>query len=129
MLADTIIGCQNRDLILLKRIDANGIVRSDQLHQSGASDLMITKPAFEAALAADGYVEIETKSLPPRPANGEHGHHYTVKGLVLDGVFSVVQANVVVAFQRGEIFSVPAGDLHCEEIGPEGAQICVGRKY
>ena len=90
---------------------------------------MSNKPDFEAALAADGYVEIETKSLPPRRANSEHGHHYTVKGLVLDGVFSVVQGNVAVVFRRGEIFSVPAGDLHCEEIGPEGAQICVGRKY
>lgn len=90
---------------------------------------MITKLDFEAALAADGYVEIETKSLPPRPANGEHGHHYAVKGLVLDGVFTVVRANVAVAFQRGDVFFVPADDLHCEEIGPAGAQICVGRKY
>ena len=90
---------------------------------------MITKPDFEAALALDGYVEIETKSLPPRPPNGEHGHPYAVKGLVLDGVFTVVQANKAVAFQRGEIFSVPAGALHHEEIGPAGAEICVGRKY
>jgi hypothetical protein len=90
---------------------------------------MITKPEFEAALAVDGYVEIETKSLPPRPANGKHGHHYTVKGLVLDGVFTVVQNNVAVAFRRRQIFSVPAGDLHYEEIGPVGAEICVGRKY
>ena len=91
--------------------------------------MMISKPEFEAALAADGYVEIETKSLPTRPANGEHGHQYAVKGLVLGGVFTVVQNNVAVAFHRGQIFSVPAGDLHYEEIGPEGAEICVGRKY
>ena len=48
---------------------------------------------------------------------------------MLDGIFTVVQANVAVAFQRGEIFSVAAGDIHYEEIGPEGAEICVGRKY
>jgi hypothetical protein len=48
---------------------------------------MITKPDFEAALVVEGYVEIETKMLPPRPANGDQGHHYAVKGLVLDGAF------------------------------------------
>ncbi len=90
---------------------------------------MITKPEFEAALIVDGYVEIETKTLPPRPANGDHGHHYAVKGLVLDGVFTVVRAGGTVSYHRGQIFSVAAGDLHHEEIGPEGAEICVGRKY
>ena len=90
---------------------------------------MITKPDFEAALVVEGYVEIETKVLPPRPANGDHGHHYAVKGLVLDGVFTVVQAGRAVAYIPGQVFSVTAGDLHHEEIGPEGAVICAGRKY
>ena len=89
----------------------------------------MTRIEFEAALAADGYTEIETKALPPRPANGEHGHHFTVRGFVLDGVFTVIQNNQPTAFRRGEIFTVPAGDVHCEEIGAEGAVICVGRKY
>ncbi len=89
----------------------------------------MTKNQFEAALAAGGYTEIETKKLPPRPVNGEHGHHYSVQGLVLDGVFIVTQNNQPVAYGRGQIFSVPAGDLHCEEVGPQGAEICVGRKY
>jgi hypothetical protein len=29
---------------------------------------------FEAKLRADGYTEIETQKLEPRPAKGEHGH-------------------------------------------------------
>ena len=90
---------------------------------------MIDSTEFETALSAEGYVEIETKTLPPRPANGEHGHHYAVKGLVLDGVFTVIQNDVPVAYHRGQIFSVLADDLHCEEIGGDGARICVGRKY
>lgn len=89
----------------------------------------MTRIEFEAALAVDGFVEIETKALPPRPANGEHGHHYGVRGLVVDGVFIVIRNNSPVAFRRGDIFDVPEGHLHCEEIGPEGAVISVGRKY
>ncbi len=93
------------------------------------SNPVMTKNEFEAALAAGGYTEIETKKLTPRPVNGEHGHHFSVQGLVLDGVFTVTQNNQPVAYGRGQIFSVSAGDLHCEEVGPEGAEICVGRKY
>ena len=89
----------------------------------------MTKTEFETALEADGFTEIETKTLPPRPANGEHGHHYDVRGLVLDGVFTVIQNHQPVHYSRGEIFFVANGDLHCEEIGAAGAEICVGRKY
>jgi quercetin dioxygenase-like cupin family protein len=88
----------------------------------------MTRAEFEAALKADGFVEIETKTLPPQPANGEHGHHYDVRGLVLDGVFTVIQ-NQPVHYRPGDIFFVANGDLHCEEIGEAGAEICVGRKY
>lgn len=61
--------------------------------------------AFETKLRADGYKEIETKRLDPRPANGEHGH------------------------RPGEIFEVAAGQMHFEAVGPEGAQVTVGRRY
>jgi hypothetical protein len=90
---------------------------------------MMTKAEFETVLKADGFTEIETKTLPPRPANGEHGHHYDVRGLVLDGCFTVIRNNHPVHFGRGEVFFVANGDLHCEAIGASGAEICVGRKY
>jgi quercetin dioxygenase-like cupin family protein len=84
---------------------------------------------FEASLTTAGYTELETKQLPPRPANGEHGHHFDVRGMVLDGVFTVIQNNQPVHYRRGEIFFVANGELHCEEVGATGAEICVGRRY
>lgn len=84
---------------------------------------------FEARLRADGYTEIESKSLDPRPANGEHGHHFSVRGLVLAGAFTVTQDNQPVTHRPGDVFAVAAGHLHCEEVGPDGARILVGRKY
>ncbi len=89
----------------------------------------MTRTEFEAALKADGFVEIETKTLPTRPANGEHGHHYDVRGLVLDGVFTVIQNEASVHYRPGDIFFVANGDPHCEEIGAAGAEICVGKRY
>ena len=85
--------------------------------------------AFEEKLNDDGYTEIETKALAPRPANGEHGHHFSVRGLVLSGVFIVTQNDQTVTYRTGEIFAVPEGQLHCEAVGLEGATILVGRKY
>ena len=85
--------------------------------------------AFEAALKSAGYVEIETKALDPRPVNHGHVHDYDIRGLVLDGIFIVNQGEEPVTYRTGEIFDVPKGRSHTEEIGTGGARILVGRKY
>ena len=84
---------------------------------------------FEAGLRADGYGEIETKRLEPRPANGDHPHHFSVRGLVLDGAFTVTIEGVERCYRPGEVFEVAEGRLHNEAVGPEGAHILVGHKF
>jgi len=44
---------------------------------------------FTAKLKQDGFREVETKMLQPRPGNDEHAHDYLVRGLVLEGEFIV----------------------------------------
>lgn len=85
--------------------------------------------AFEAELRSAGYTQIETKSLDPKPTNTQHAHDYDTRGLVLDGIFIVAQGDQPVLYRAGEVFAVPAGKRHAEEIGPPGAPILVGRKY
>jgi quercetin dioxygenase-like cupin family protein len=87
------------------------------------------KNEFDAELRADGYTEIETKAVTPRPANEGHGHPYAVRGLVLAGAFTVIQDSKSTTYQPGEVLMVAAGRVHSEEVGTEGAQILVGRKY
>ena len=84
---------------------------------------------FEAKLRADGYTEIETQSLEPRPAKGRHRHLFAIRGLVLSGTFNVTLDSEPVACGPGQVFAVAEGQLHDESIGPEGAHILVGRKY
>ena len=84
---------------------------------------------FEAELKSKGFVEIESKSLDPRPVNHGHTHDYAIRGLVLSGVFIVNQGEKPMTYRAGDIFDVPAGRSHTEEIGVEGAKIVVGRKY
>ncbi len=89
----------------------------------------MTPVAFETQLRSDGFVEIERKRLEPRPANGEHGHHYTARGLIVGGAFTITCQGIEKTYRAGEIFEVAMGDLHCEAVGPEGAELIVGRKY
>ena len=84
---------------------------------------------FEAELKAGGYTEIETKSYPSRPANGEHGHHFSVRGLILDGEFTVTLEGAPTTYRPGDVFAVAEGRLHCEAVGPDGVTLMVGRKY
>jgi quercetin dioxygenase-like cupin family protein len=84
---------------------------------------------FETRLKQDGYTEIEAKSLPPRPVNDEHGHPYAVRGLVLSGTFTIRLSDIAKTYRAGEVFSVEAGQDHSEEIGSDGAEVVVGRRY
>jgi quercetin dioxygenase-like cupin family protein len=84
---------------------------------------------FEASLKAEGFTEIETKSYDPRPANGEHAHHFSVRGMVVEGAFTVSRKNTAVTYRPGETFAVAEGEIHFEEIGPGGARVMTGKKY
>jgi quercetin dioxygenase-like cupin family protein len=87
------------------------------------------KDAFEAKLKADGFTVIEAKTLDARPANHEHGHDHTVRGLVMAGAFTVVCSGRPRTYRPGEIFEVAKGVEHSEEIGSEGAEVIIGRKF
>jgi quercetin dioxygenase-like cupin family protein len=84
---------------------------------------------FAENLKADGYTEIETQNLEPRPAKGEHGHPFAIRGLVLAGTFIVTQDNQRTVYKPGQVFAVAPGQPHDESIGPEGARVLVGRKF
>jgi quercetin dioxygenase-like cupin family protein len=84
---------------------------------------------FEANLKADGYTEIETQDLAPRPAKGEHGHPFAIRGLVLSGTFIIAQDSQRTVYKPGEVFAVDQGHPHDESIGPDGARVLVGRKF
>ena len=84
---------------------------------------------FEAKLRADGYTEIETQDLQPRPAKGQHGHPFSIRGLVLAGTFIVSQDDQRTVYGPGQVFAVDHEHPHDESIGPEGARVLVGRKY
>ena len=84
--------------------------------------------AFEASLRQDGFVEIETKAIADHHT-AEHGHHFAVRILVLNGAFALTRAGAQRVYQPGETFTVAEAELHAEDIGADGASYVVGRKY
>lgn len=88
------------------------------------------KPAeFEAQLKDAGYSDIITRDLEPKPANNEHTHEFSVRGLVTAGEFIIGSGGVPRSYKAGEVFEVPAGKMHSEAVGPEGASVTTGRMY
>jgi hypothetical protein len=84
---------------------------------------------FEAELKADGYTEIETRNLEPRPGKGRHRHLFAIRGLVLSGAFIVTRDSEPVTFGPRQVFAVAHGELHDESIGADGARVLIGRKF
>jgi len=84
--------------------------------------------AFETALKADGYGEIETKTVAPNVMNSAHAHAFSVRLLILSGELTVTANGSTRTCRAGDTFSLDAGCEHLEQFGPEGAVYLVGRK-
>lgn len=85
--------------------------------------------AFEADLKARGYIEIMSRSLEPRPANDEHAHDFSVRGLVTAGEFIITRDGEARSYKAGDVFEVAAGVRHNEAVGPTGTSLMTGRIY
>ena len=91
-------------------------------------DTTMDTTAFETALKADGYADIETKSVPANVANALHSHDYAVRILMLEGELTIGRDGVAQAYRAGDTISVDAGCEHTELYGPAGGRLLVGRK-
>ena len=84
---------------------------------------------FKEMLEQSGYREITTSTREPQPANGDHAHEFSVRGLVTSGEFIISFDGEPRRFQAGDQFEVVAGQIHTEAVGSEGACVTTGRKY
>lgn len=57
-----------------------------------------------------------------------HSHEFSAMLLVLRGSFSLALEKDLVNLEPGDIYEVPAGTLHDERAGPDGAAILLAKK-
>ena len=84
--------------------------------------------AFESALKRDGFNEISAAGFPAGHAPGEHVHPYSLRGLVLEGEFTIAVEGIKTSYRAGEIFVLDRHIRHDEWAGPDGVRFLIGRK-
>ena len=84
---------------------------------------------FQSRLKLDGYREIATQTMEARPANGDHAHEFSIRGLVTAGEFIITSDGVPRSYTAGQVFEVAAGQMHNESVGPQGTCVTTGRFY
>jgi quercetin dioxygenase-like cupin family protein len=83
---------------------------------------------IEAKWESDGYA-VERKTIPPNHSRQLHSHPFDARVFILAGEFTLTSQGQSRVFYPGEHFDMPAGCLHSEHYGPEGATFLIGRKH
>jgi quercetin dioxygenase-like cupin family protein len=90
---------------------------------------MNAEDAFLAGLKADGYDEVEHKSVPAATRHGEHRHPWDARLLVVDGELTLGIAGASRTYRPGESFEVAREVPHTERYADDReTQLIVGRR-
>ena len=88
----------------------------------------MTEAEFLADLVERGYGEAQVKSYPPHTDGPLHTHDASVRLLVLEGVFTLAEADGARTFCPGEVCELAAGTRHAEQTGADGARVLLAKK-
>ena len=83
---------------------------------------------FRRRLSERGYAEPEVKAYAPGTDGPMHAHEFAVSLLVLDGEFTLARPDGTTTYRPGECCDLPAGAMHTERTGTEGARVLLGKK-
>jgi quercetin dioxygenase-like cupin family protein len=82
---------------------------------------------FQRAAERDGFKVARTEMTPGR-TTPERDHALDIRGMVLEGRFTVKIGGAATTYGPGEVFEVPAGSAHSERHDPQGGLLLVGRR-
>lgn len=88
----------------------------------------LTREAFESDLRREGF-EVVHGGQQAGHKGEPHAHDFDVRIMVLGGEITLVRDGKAETFRAGEYCEVPAGCMHCEEVGPEGLAYIAGKAY
>ncbi|MCP5368657.1 MAG: cupin [Hyphomicrobiales bacterium] len=83
--------------------------------------------AFRAELA-DGGFQVATKTMAPSMVLDGHSHDFHVRALVTAGEISITVDGDTRRYGVGDLFTMDAGRVHSESVGPRGVTFVVGRR-
>jgi hypothetical protein len=85
----------------------------------------VDEATFTERLRALGCFEHKAIALNADYTRTEHAHPYDAHVLAIAGEFVVMTADTRHLMKAGDDLILPAGTLHSESVGPEGAQLLV----
>jgi hypothetical protein len=83
---------------------------------------------FRAALASEGFDDVEVRTIAANVHNQAHSHPFDVRALLIAGELTLSANGKPTTYCAGEIFTLSAGCEHVEQFGPQGATYLVGRR-
>lgn len=82
---------------------------------------------FEHALTTDGYAAVP-KEMAADTVIADHSHPWDVRALVTNGQITLTINTLPTTYRAGDIFTMAAGCVHHEQVGPNGVQYLAGRR-
>jgi quercetin dioxygenase-like cupin family protein len=82
---------------------------------------------FEADLKREGY-QVYYGGLRADMVNAEHAHDWHARLMVIGGEITITRNGKPEKFGAGDTCMVAAGELHAENVGPQGVAYISGRR-
>jgi quercetin dioxygenase-like cupin family protein len=82
---------------------------------------------FEADLKREGY-DIFYGGMRAEHVNPDHSHDWDARVMVIGGEITITRGGKAATFRAGDSCAVPAGEMHAEQIGPQGVAFIAGRR-
>ena len=113
-----------------------GCMHSEQVGPEGVAYVagrrrngaMLTREAFESDLRREGF-EVLHGGHKPGHKGDPHAHDFDARIMVLSGELTLIRDGKPETFRAGGHCEVPAGCMHAEQAGPEGAAYIAGKAY
>jgi len=84
-------------------------------------------PEFKQQLAERGFSTPIPGDYPANCFNDFHTHPFDVRGLITSGEMTLTMQGKAISFRPGEIFTMPVGVPHQENVGPDRVEYIGGR--
>ena len=82
---------------------------------------------FEADLRREGY-EVFYGGLRADHVNPDHTHDWDARVMVIGGEITLTCGGKAETFRMGDSCAVAAGEVHAEQVGPQGVAYIAGRR-
>ncbi len=88
----------------------------------------MTEDQFRNQLQERGYGEAQIKEFEPHQDKEMHTHDFSAMVFVMSGEFTLALESESTTYAPGEWCELPAGTVHTERTGPNGATVLLACK-